>query len=172
MRQKLKFGAVARRGLMAGHETRTRLLTPTVPAKAVCRREPAGLPCRIGNLKAWLGGESRSLITNHNSPITAFLIGTLPIRIMPKSFDCFIGAHSNRHSSDALKFAFSAGGGQHPSRPLLGISPTLRRQAGISLPFIRGCALDADCAKVHSSVLSSPSNLSGGSGIIEKASDQ
>lgn len=34
--------------------------------------------------------------------ITAFLTETLPIRIASKSFDCIIGAHSNRHSPKPL----------------------------------------------------------------------
>ncbi len=37
--------------------------------------------------------------------ITAFLIDTLPIRIASNSFNCSAGAHSNRHSSEALKVA-------------------------------------------------------------------
>ena len=47
----------------------------------------------------WLGGKSQSPSTNHNSLITAFLIDTLPIRIVTNLFDCRIGARSNRHSS-------------------------------------------------------------------------
>ncbi len=41
-------------------------------------------------------------ITNYYSLITAFLIDTLPIRNTSNSFDCNIGARSNRHSSEPL----------------------------------------------------------------------
>jgi hypothetical protein len=39
---------------------------------------------------------------SHLSPVTAFLIDTLPIRIDAKAFACSIGARSNRHSPATL----------------------------------------------------------------------
>ena len=41
-----------------------------------------------------------SLVKNSSTP-NEFLIVTLPIRIATKSIPCIIGAHSNRHSSEA-----------------------------------------------------------------------
>jgi hypothetical protein len=42
-----------------------------------------------------------SLITDHHSLITVFLIDTPAIRIAFKSFSCITIVHSNRHSSGA-----------------------------------------------------------------------
>jgi hypothetical protein len=46
-------------------------------------------------------------LCREGSPITAFLIDTLPIRIASKSFNCIAGARSNRHSPEAFEALFA-----------------------------------------------------------------
>jgi hypothetical protein len=55
-----------------------------------------------------LSGFGGTLITNHGSLITAFLIDTLPIRIITNYFDCTVRARSNRHSSATSRLTFSS----------------------------------------------------------------
>ena len=60
----------------------------------------------------------------------AFLIDTLPIRNVVKSFDCFIGTHSNRHSPEPLKLHQNRAGRKNPSRRQTGI---LKRALGTGI---------------------------------------
>src|SRR4029077_14317625 len=47
-----------------------------------------------------------ALDTYHRRRINVFLIDTLPIRIIAKSFACIATSRSNRHSSEALNCRF------------------------------------------------------------------
>jgi hypothetical protein len=70
----------------------------------------------VANHEIEFGAGGGSLVANHDSPITAFLIDTLAIRITPKSFHCNAALHSNRHSSGASRlhqnWAFPLGVGR------------------------------------------------------------
>jgi hypothetical protein len=60
-----------------------------------------------------------ALDTYHHQRINVFLIDTLPIRIIAKSFVCIAASHSNRHSSEALNCRF--------------LQPLIRAGAGVKV---------------------------------------
>ena len=61
-------------------------------------------------------GRDMLIQTGNCCSLIAFLIDTLPIRNTLKSFDCFIGPRSNRHSSEPLKLHQNCAGHKN-SRP-------------------------------------------------------
>jgi hypothetical protein len=106
MRQELKFGGTTARGGNP-HPCASSISSPSLTSSA--SSEP-----RV----------SFPLFTNHQSPITAFLIDTPAIRNALKSFNCSRNVHSNRHSSGHLRlhqtWADSLGAGCRCTLALIG----------------------------------------------------
>ncbi len=94
MRDKLKFGEIAGRDTEADV---AKNLAPVPARTSQSLRLELGLSVALPSL---IANHELSLSEAEGSLITDFLIDTLPIRIVLKSFACIIGARSNRHSSE------------------------------------------------------------------------